>query len=470
MWNFNNFGNSVALTEDNGNILTYAQLQEETAALIKNIDERCLVFSLCENTIGSIIGYVAFLNNRVVPALLNSQLDIELLKILLETYHPSYIWLPNKAAKEFPEFENVYTAYGYSLLKTNYKFGYELNDDLALLLTTSGSTGSPKFVRQSYKNIETNTKQIVEYLELDSTEKPITTLPMNYTYGCSIINTHLWVGANILLTEKTFFQKEFWNFFKENQATSFGGVPYTYEMLEKLRFFKMKLPSLRTITQAGGKLSLSLHKQLAEYAEENNKHFVVMYGACEATARMSYLQYDKASTKIGSIGKAIPNGRFVIIDTDGTTITTPEKAGELVYYGDNVTMGYATCGDDLVKPDERGGILYTGDIAKFDSDGYFYIVGRMKRFLKVFGNRVNLDEVEGLIKSNFNYIECAVGGVDDNIYIFLVDNSLSECVRKYISDITGLNPSAFKTVIIDKIPKNDAGKTLYKELTKYYDR
>ena len=216
-------------------------------------------------------------------------------------------------------------------------------------------------------------------------------------------------------------QKQFWNFFSEYNATSFGGVPYTYEMLDKLRFYRMKLPSLRYMTQAGGKLLPELHKKFAEYAEQNNKKFIVMYGQCEATARMGYLPYEKSVEKCGSMGIAIPGGKFRLIDVNGDNINEPFITGELVYEGDNVTLGYAECTDDLAKGDERHGVLYTGDMARFDKDGYYYIVGRKKRFLKVYGNRVSLDEIDMLIKGRFSDIECASAGIDDNVYIFIVN-------------------------------------------------
>lgn len=339
-----------------------------------------------------------------------------------------------------------------------------MHDDLALLLTTSGSTGSPKLVRQSYKNIEANTKSIVEYLNLDETERPITTLPMNYTYGISILNTHLWVGASIILTEKGLTQKEFWTQLKEYNATSFGGVPYTYEMLFRLRFLRMQLPSLRYLTQAGGKLSPELHEKFAQWTIDTNKKFIVMYGQTEATARMAYLPAEKSLEKYGSMGIAIPNGKFTLIDVNGNEITTPDTVGELVYEGENVTLGYAQCGDDLIKGDERFGKLITGDMAKFDKDKFFYIVGRKKRFLKIYGNRVNLDETERLIKSHFSDIECACGGIDDKMNIFITNINYKDKIINFITEKTGLNRVAFNVVYIENIPKNEAGKTLYKKL------
>lgn len=469
MWDFNKYQNNIAVKDEFGTTLTYDELHIENDKLFEAINRRCLAFCLCTNTIGSIVGYTTFIQNGIVPVLLNAHLEKDLLNNLLNSYYPSYVWVPTEQVCEFDNMQVVYSSHEYTLLKTSYDKEYDLYSELCLMLTTSGSTGSPKFVRQSYKNVLANAQSIVQYLELDETEKPITTLPMNYTYGLSIINSHLLVGATILVTEKGLMQKEFWSFFKNEGATSFGGVPYTYEMLDRLRFYRMQLPTLRYMTQAGGKLIPELHAKFAEYAANSGKRFIVMYGQCEATARMGYLPAEKAVEKCGSMGIAIPGGRFKLIDVDGNEITDVLTTGELVYEGANVTLGYAECGEELIKGDERGGILLTGDMAQFDEDGYYYIVGRKKRFLKIYGNRVNLDEIDRLIKGRFNGIDCASAGVDDHMYIFVTDESVAEEVKNFVVFKTKLNPVAFKTIVIDEIPKNDAGKTLYKELTKYYE-
>jgi len=373
------------------------------------------------------------------------------------------LWLPSRMANQF-EYESVWSVWDYSLLKTKYNQAFALHDDLALLLTTSGSTGSPKLVRQSYKNILANTQSIVEYLELADNERPITTLPMNYTYGLSIINSHLYVGASIILTNKTLVQKEFWQQCKDFEATSLAGVPYTYEMLDKLRFFRMEVPSLRTMTQAGGKLSPDLHKKFAEYAEKNNKRFIVMYGQTEATARMSYLPHNKALEKIGSMGIAIPGGEFSLIDANGAIINEVDVTGELIYKGDNVALGYAEQGADLAKGDEFNGVLFTGDMAKKDTDGFYYIVGRKKRFLKIFGSRVNLDETERMIRTAFPDIDCACTGIDDQMTVFITAEAQIKNVSSFFHEKTGLHPIAFHVQCIEKIPRNESEKILYSAL------
>lgn len=468
MWNFNQFSDRIVAIDEHGGRMQYGELGSENIKFGKALGGRRLVFILCSNTIGSLVGYTGCMNTQSVPLLLSGGMDKELLLHLLKVYQPEYVWMPISRAEEISG-EAVLTEYGYCLIKTGFGTRHEMNEDLALLLTTSGSTGSPKFVRQSYENVRINAEQIAEYLKLDETECPITTLPMNYTYGLSIINSHMLVGATILFTEKTLMQKEFWGFFKEAEATSFGGVPYTYEMLDKLRFYRMELPSLRTMTQAGGKLLPELHEKFAKYAREQGKKFVVMYGQCEATARMGYLPAEKAVEKKGSMGIAIPGGRFRLTGEDGEEITVPDTTGELVYEGKNVTLGYAECGEDLKKGDERNGILETGDMAQFDREGYYYIVGRRKRFLKIYGNRVNLDEIDRLVKGHFDGIDCASAGVDDHMVIFVTDGVYAEQVKSFVAGKTKLNPAAFRVITIDEIPKNDAGKTLYKELTKYYE-
>lgn len=472
IWRFDEYKENVALQDEFGTKLTYTELKDSGEEIAAYIDKRCLVFSFCENSIGSVVGYTAFVNNNIVPVLLNSHMDRELLGELITRYKPLYLWTPVSQEADFERYPvtKILELYGYALLRTSFDIEYPLYQDLCLLLTTSGSTGSPKFVRQSYANVLSNARAIVEYLQLDESERPITTLPMNYTYGLSIINSHLLAGATLLLTDKGLMQKEFWNFFEEQGATSFGGVPYTYEMLDRLRFCRMDLPSLRYSTQAGGKLTPELHKKFAEHALEKGIKFIVMYGQCEATARMGYLPAEKSLEKCGSMGIAIPGGKFHLIDVNGQDIAEPHVTGELVYEGANVTLGYAECGEDLIKGDERGGILQTGDMAQFDEDGYYYIVGRKKRFLKIYGNRVNLDEIDRLIKAHFNNVDCASAGVDDHMYLFVTDGAIAEDVKSFVVAKTGLNSAAFKTVVIGEIPRNDAGKTLYKELTKYYQQ
>lgn len=445
-------GSRVALIDDRGITLSYDELAKQVKVLADSLSARSLVFVFCRNQTDAVVGYLACLQKDAVALLLDDTLDAALIEQLIQTYQPAWLWRPVDDC--------------YQLLSTGLT-PWPLHDNLALLMTTSGSTGSPKLVRLSKRNLESNAASIAQYLALSAEERGLVSLPINYVYGLSIINSHLSVGATLLLTSKSVMQRELWNFVREERASSFAGVPYTYEMLKKLRFMRMDLPDLRTLTQAGGKLSAALQQEFTEYAEQSGKQFVVMYGAAEATSRMAWLAHQEASTRYGAIGKPIPGGEFMLLGDDGQPVTTPGVAGELIYRGPNVALGYAEKGEDLALGDRFAGSLHTGDIATCDADGFYSIIGRKKRFLKIFGNRVGLDEMESLLKNAFPGITCACDGRDDLLCIFLTDAALADTVKQYAVGLSKLHASAFRTIVLDTLPVNAAGKTLYQRLKDY---
>jgi acyl-coenzyme A synthetase/AMP-(fatty) acid ligase len=452
------YGESVASIDKTGDMVTYNRLLYDADVVAEKIDDRRLVFLMCRNCIESVAGYVGFLRNKIVPVLVNDTIAMSLLDNLLEKYHPVYFYLPSEKAKDVPGV-SIYVNGSYTLLKLSYTEDYCIHPELALLLTTSGSTGSPKLVRQSYNNIKANTESIIQYLGITEDDRAITTLPMSYTYGLSILNTHLYKGASVVLTDASFMEKRFWDLMKNKKATTFGGVPYTYEMLKRLRFEKIEIPDLRYITQAGGKLSKELTHEFIDICKKKNIKFIIMYGQTEATARMSYVPWEFAEEKDSSIGIAIPGGTFFLKDDNGNVIETEETTGELVYTGKNVTLGYAENRFDLERGDENNGILYTGDMAKRDKDGFYYIVGRKKRFLKLFGNRVNLDEVEGLLRKEG--FDCACAGEDDQMRIYSTNGEDNEKIETFIYGHTDINRNGFKICVIGKIPRNESGKIVY---------
>lgn len=458
------YGNREALIDENDKSITYNELCDYAELIQKNVNSRKLCLVLCKNTIGLIIGYSAFLKNRIVPIMVDASMDLELIHGIVSVYNPEYIYCPCET-ELFEEYEKVLEVEDYLLCKNKSEIKDKaLNDELALLLTTSGTTGSPKFVRLSYANIEANTKSICEYLKIDENEVAITTLPINYTYGLSVVQTHLCMGAKIVITDKPVINKDFWGLVKKHKVTSIAGVPYTYQMLKKIKMMSLDLPDLKTMTQAGGKLPYNLHKEFGEYALNNGKQFVIMYGQTEATARMAYLPADDCIKKCGSIGIAIPGGRFELIDDYGNVITDSETEGELVYHGENVSLGYATSVNELKLSDENKGILKTGDLAKWDEDGYLYITGRKKRFVKLFGSRINLDEIEQIVNNQFTNVDCACVGVDDYISLYVTDmNIIDEC-KKYLLSKLNIVATALNVIYLKEIPKNSSGKTDYKNL------
>lgn len=465
MFNLLKFKDNTAVVTDRNEVLTYSQLAQEVENFAVHYKSG-FVFTLCENLLGAFVGYVACMNKKIPQVLLDGSKDLELVQRLISIYQPEYIWMPTARVDEIGG-ETIYKYQEYSLQQMAYDNSIEdkrINSELQLCLTTSGSTGSPKLVRLSERNLESNAESIAQYLNISASERAITSLPMYYSYGMSVINSHLIMGATLLLTDKAVMQREFWSFLKEQKATSIAGVPYTYEMLKRLRFFRMDLPALKTMIQAGGKLNAAFVKEYVDFAEQNNKQFIVMYGQTEAAPRISYLPFDKAVEKNASIGIAIPGGELSVVDADGNAIKQPEVDGELLYHGENVCLGYAESRADLNKGDENHGVLHTGDIAKFDKDGYFYITGRMKRFVKIWGNRTNLDATEQLVKCITP--NCACAGVDDLITVFVTEDGLEEKIKNHLVEKTGFNPRAFQVRKIDSIPVKTSGKIDYQTLQK----
>ena len=451
--------NVIAIRDDSGHNLTYADVCK-TIEKFRELDlPRCVVFCLCENSAGSLTGYLAFENNRQVPLLLSAGLDDGLRSNLEHVYTPSYYWVPDRKAAEIKG-EVIYAAYGYVLLKTHFE-PYPLNEDLSMLLTTSGSTGSPKLVRYKYGNLEANAENVAKVFSWTPEEIGICDLPMNYTMGLNVINSHLVVGATVLMIKANLMDPEFWKFIKNNKGTSFCGVPFSYEVMRRIGFDKMDLPDLRTLAEGGGKLTDKMFRWIAEYAAENGKRFCATFGTTETSARMAFLDPNLALEKIGSIGKAIPSGELFLLDEvadeDGTV------TGELGYRGPNVTMGYAMKREDLIKGDEFCGEYHTGDIAKRDTDGFYYIIGRKGRFLKLFGLRVGLDETEQILKTQYPKADFVCTGDDKRMNIFTTDAAEGEIIP-FISAKTNLHNSAFRLYIVDEIPRNDYGKIKYAQL------
>ena len=419
----------------------------------------------CHNSIESVAAYLGCLRHGHVPLLLGANLSPELLTTIIERYQPDFIYAPRTQPTEgqIPSYQ----------LSARTSAQTALHPELALLLSTSGSMGSPKLVRLSASNLQSNAQAIAHYLELSPQERPITSLPLNYSYGLSIMNSHLLVGATIVLTDLSVAQAQFWDLFNTQAATSLAGVPYTYQMLKRLRFTKMKLPTLATLTQAGGHLAPELVQEIATALVPQGVKFYVMYGQTEATARMSYVPQHMLEHKLGSIGIAIEHGKFRLEDEQGHEITTSHTTGALIYYGPNVNLGYATSKADLALGDINQGRLVTGDLAYFDEDHYFYIAGRRSRFIKLTGMRYSLNECEKILAQHGFTTICT--GQDEHLCILLIaDEGVSAQDRaQQVARLKELVASTFhlhhklfviKTATPDAIARNEVGKIQYHEL------
>lgn len=336
---------------------------------------------------------------------------------------------------------------------------HQLHPDLALLLPTSGSTGSAKLVRLSQTSVQANAEAIATYLSIRPDDRAATSLPMHYCYGLSVINSHLLRGASLLLTDRSVTDPVFWQLFTEHGATSFAGVPYTFDLLDRVGFEAMRLPRLRYVTQAGGRLAPERVRRYAELGRRSGWDLFVMYGQTEATARMAYLPPDLALSHPDCIGVPIPGGSFRIQPRPDW----PEPdTGELIYRGPNVMLGYAESAADLGK----GRVvaeLATGDIARRTPEGLYQIVGRRSRFLKLFGLRVDLQQVEEMLERH-GWRGCCVGG-DDELVVAIeqpVTGTVEpEPVRRVVAAGCGLPERVIRVCVLPALPRLPSGKPDY---------
>lgn len=453
------------MLDNEDNSITYGELTDKMVEVGSKVDPRSVIFILCKNTVGSMIGYLGFVNSGAVPLNLSNKIDQDQLINLIETYEPAYMWVPTEDVEIF-DYKEIFGLFGYSLLKTNYS-QYPVNDKLEFLMATSGSTGSPKLVRYKKGNLEANAKNVAKAFGWTQEERAICDLGMQYTMGLNVINTHLYVGAAVILTTYNLMSGEFWDFVKKEKGTNFTGVPFSYDILYRIHFERMDLPDLHTFSQGGGKLTDARFTQLAEYAKNNGKRFIASFGTTETSARMACLPAELATEKTGSIGRAIPEGEMFLVNENNEVLDDIEAEGELCYRGPNVTLGYALCKEDLLRDDDFCGVYHTGDLARRDKDGCYYVTGRLSRFLKLLSYRVSLDQCEQLIQQEFK-IECACSGTDKRMNIYITDADKSKAVLDYISKKTNLFRNLFKVYTIPEILRNESGKIRYRELDNTY--
>jgi len=441
------FGDAVALVDGrSGAEVTYGQLVERADAWASQHPGRGLVFLEADNHVDATVAYVACVRSGR-PVFLAAAGTIDKTPHLVDTYQPSLLVRSRDDRSEAEQRGD----------------GPVCHPDLGVLLSTSGSTGSPKLVRLSHTNIKANSDSIAEYLQLAPGERAITGLKPNYSYGMSIVNSHLDNGHALVLTHASVTEDAFWATFAEQEVTSLAGVPFTYETLARVGRDLSSFAHLRYATQAGGKLHADLVRHFADQLSAAGRRFYVMYGQTEAAPRISFLPPDRASAHARSIGIPVPGGTIRLEDDDGTPIDAPDVPGILVYEGPNVMMGYALHASDLAEP-AGPPVLRTGDIATFDPAGLFYIVGRAKRFIKPFGVRVNLDDVEQKLKG----IEplAVATGTDDELLLVLPVSAAARAAeaRAMAIDTLGLPPHALRVETLDEIPRLPTGKTDYKAL------
>lgn len=440
--------------------LTYAELsiqvEEVAEQLLGMVGSRRLVFLSPGPDIQAVLLYLGCLRAGLPVCLAEPQ--AEPLTRLMLAYHPALILAPDTLMPLEGMTQRASPVPGYTAALAETVLDSALHPDLTLLLTTSGSTGSPKLVRLTAQNLESNARAIAGYLSLGPGERAVQSLPLHYSYGLSVLNSHLVAGAVVVLTPHSFMRPEFWRDTDEQHATSFAGVPYMYETLHRLRFEPASHPSLRTLTQAGGALRRELITHFHDQAVQAGARLFVMYGQTEATARISYVPPEHLADKVGSIGVPIPGGRLRLEPLDEV-----EGAAQLVYEGDNVMMGYAESPADLALGDLQQGVLRTGDLGTVDQDGYFRLVGRLKRFAKLYGRRISLEDIECELESAFPVRAIATDAGDRlGLYVAADEAIRDHTLVAHLARFLTVPPSAIVIRRLAELPLTAAGKKDYK--------
>ncbi|MET0235715.1 MAG: AMP-binding protein [Kibdelosporangium sp.] len=441
-----------------GSVLTGAELTARVQAVADDLAvlPPGVLFARMSQDLPSVLRYLgAFEAGRAI-AMIDPSLDSDVLAGLVARFRPAAVLGADGDAPQ------GYRGKGATWERRD-KQGVTPHPDLGVLLPTSGSTGNPKLVRLSRAAVLHNAAAIAEVLGIDADEVVATNLPLHYSYGLSVLNSHLLSGATIVVESNGVMGRPFWTAVETYKITSLAGVPYHYEMLRRLRFDPAKYPSLRTLTQAGGKLRTDLVTEFNDKMRAAGGRMFVMYGQTEAAPRMSTVPADRLAEKLGSAGPALPGGRFSIRAEDGTEITEPGVDGEVVYRGLNVMMGYAENEAELANGDDTHGVLVTGDLGHLDEDGYLYITGRLKRIGKVFGNRVNLDDLEQVVKG---YGPAAAVPAGDKVVVWLQEADTEACkgAARTLSERLHLHVTGFDVRPADDFPLLPSGKIDYRSL------
>ena len=412
---FNLDRDGIAVIDD-GREVSYRELASLASRSVEGLEPHTVKIVRNKQDLSTVALFVGCVNRGVVPLMLPDTMAPELFERLRSTYE-----------------------------------GKPTDSELALLLTTSGSTGSPKLVRIGRAALAADNKMSEVLFEFDSSTRMTMILPICYAWGLSVACSVLEAGGTLVMTRKTVMDPELADVMRDARATHVAGVPYMYEALDRFRFFDGDFPSLRALLVSGGALAPALRRKYAEFAKGRGIAFFEGYGQTETTGVMTTIRTDVHLDLIGSIGKSENGGRFRVED------------GELVYEGPIVAMGYAVCAEDLMKGDEWKGVRRTGDMAKIDADGYVTLTGRASRFLKIFGNRVSLEEVENLVKDGFAGAGCAATGADNDLHVFVCGVSAAD-VEKFLVAKLHFNATVVKVHVLDSIPLNANGKTDYPKL------
>jgi acyl-CoA synthetase (AMP-forming)/AMP-acid ligase II len=464
---------TAAIHDDHNDIwLTREELRTASLDLASNIvgEQKRLVFLLCGVNSETVIGLLAAAAAGHATALIDPAIPEDVLKGLIEAYQPDLILGARDIGEKLCAAADLRPASG-SLESRAGVIEWIARDGgssfptidpaLQLLLSTSGTTGSRKYVRLSRAAIVANARQIAAALAVDEHSVGVAHLPLHYSYGLSVVTSHLAAGGRICLVNDSITSPNFWSKIGNVGGSHFPGVPFHYAALARLGL-GMAPDSIKVLTQAGGALDLRIQTKIHEWSTLRGSRFFVMYGQTEASPRMATLQHGDFARKAGSAGVALDGGQLSVVDDKGAPLP-PDSVGTVVYEGPNVMLGYAMSRPDLGKGDEMKGRLETGDLGRLDADGFLYLTGRTKRFAKIAGYRLGLDEIEQEL-----FAVCPVACLEFGEKIAVAHEQESETALKARIRALAANykvpSSSFALRKIAQIPRAASGKIDYARL------
>jgi long-chain acyl-CoA synthetase len=445
---------STALVDaDSGEEWSYAQLSaaiQECEAAFRSRGRKLIVV-LADNDVGGVVSYLGALASG--HAVYLAKADTPLTQEFIDRYQPDYVVAKPALLRKMPAdpFRPVHSSFGYDVVRSVRDAG-SIGSSTTLLLSTSGSTGSAKLVRLSERNLLAGARQVREALHLRPGERAITSLPFSFVYGLTVLHSHLASGGSLVVSSRSMVDRLFWQSVAQHRVTSLAGVTWTYQTLRQINFKWVQYPSLRTLMHSGSRMDTATHGWLMDLSSTYDRDVVFMYGQTEATGRMCVLPPSQARQKPGAVGWPVPRGQ-IHCDDDG----------RITYRGPNVMLGYASSRSDLLDTTPALDALQTGDLGRLDDDGCLYITGRATRICKLLGQRINLDEVEVLLKDVGNV---AVKGTDDLLEIFVEGESppgLHTRIVELAAQI-GVPRRTLALRRIDTLPRSSSGKILYQDL------
>jgi acyl-CoA synthetase (AMP-forming)/AMP-acid ligase II len=441
--------------------LTYGELADlvgEFESALHN-NGKALVLCAGDRDLPTLLAYLAALRLGHVVAFLPASTEI------ISAYQPEFV-VPAPGA------QNGLANLGYRPAATpvagatifrreNAQAAGEIYTGTALLLATSGSTGSPKTVRLSYSGLADNTAAVIRALGITAAECAPTTLPITHAYGLSVLNTHLLAGAGVVLSGGSPLALATWDRLVRSGATSFAAVPMTYGALGPAHVRLLDRSKVRTMTQSGARLGDDLTMRLARMMEQRDGRFFVMYGQSEATSRIARLDPADLPGRLGSVGTAVPGGTITIRSAPPHARTVPGE-GAVHYEGPGVMLGYGTGRADLCRGPEVD-VLDTGDLG-YLREGYLYLTGRAKRIVKVLGVRTSLDDLERLVERP-GHPAAVICGVDDVMVLAGAgDPAVHEQQRQQLVESLGVPSRQVVFRHVGRLPRTPGGKVDYRAL------